>query len=192
MEKDFSPQQSLQLIQVMIEKARLDISYNRFYFLFWGWLAFGCIVVQFLLKVVIHSEYHYLVWLLMFPALFVNFFHAKHRTGKRQARSYVADSMKFLWIGLGISFFVTSFIISHSSQGFFYAYPFFILLYGLGTFVSGNILKFKPLIYGGIFNWLLACVSCYFHFDGQMLFAAAALLSSYIIPGHLLPAKKNL
>jgi hypothetical protein len=64
-------------------------------------------------------------------------------------------------------------------------------LYGLGTFVSGLLLKFRPLIICGIINWILAMIAVKFDFDSQMLFGAAALLISYIIPGHLLAMKKN-
>ena len=70
------------------------------------------------------------------------------------------------------------------------AYPFFILFYGLGTFVSGRVLKFRPLVIGGIFNWALAIISVYVHFDYQLLIAAAAILTSYIIPGYLLRSKQ--
>jgi hypothetical protein len=99
--------------------------------------------------------------------------------------------MGYLWTGIGVSFFILSFIVSSSAEGWNFSYPFFIMLYGLGTFVSGKIIKFKPLVIGGIINWCLACISVFFSFDYQLLFAAAALLTSYIIPGHLLGVKKN-
>jgi predicted PurR-regulated permease PerM len=76
-------------------------------------------------------------------------------------------------------------------NGWLYCYPFFILMYGLGTFVSGRLLQFKPLMIGGILNWILACVAVFFSFDYQMLFAAAAILSSYLIPGYLIKPQKN-
>jgi hypothetical protein len=57
--------------------------------------------------------------------------------------------------------------------------------------VSGMFLKFKPLIIGGIFNWLLACCSVLLPYDYQLLTAAAAILTSYIIPGHLIQANRK-
>jgi hypothetical protein len=39
---------------------------------------------------------------------------------------------------------------------------------------------------GGIINWLLAVTAVWFSFEYQSLFAATALLFSYIIPGHLI------
>lgn len=98
----------------------------------------------------------------------------------------MSDSMASLWMGVGISFFILSVIISNLKDGWTFAYPFFILLYGLGTFVSGRILKFRPLIIGGIVNWVLAVACVLVHYDYQLLIAAAAIFISYIVPGHLL------
>jgi hypothetical protein len=106
-------------------------------------------------------------------------------------KTYVGESMSYVWTGIGISFFVLSFIITNTKGGWINAWPFFILFYGLGTFVSGKILKFAPLVIGGVFNWLLAIASIYVDFDYQLLIAAAAILTSYIIPGHLLGLNKN-
>ena len=191
MEDNFSPQQSLQLIESMIRKVRTDISENRFYFLLWGWTTFFAILTQFLLKVLLNYQYHYLVWLCVIPAIIITNVRSKKAGGEKHS-TYVGDSMKQLWIGLGFSFFVLSIIISFSPGGWYIAYPFFIVFYGLGTFVSGMFLKFKPLIIGGIFNWILACVCVMLPYDYQLLTAAAAILTSYIIPGHIIqPVKKK-
>ena len=184
MEENFSPQQSLDLIRLMIQRTKSNLGENRFYFLLWGWVSFTAILTQFFLKVVLRYEHHYIVWLVILPTVIITIVHsAKHK--RRTARTYIGDSMSYLWTGIGISFFVLSFIISNSAEGFLYAYPFFILFYGLGTFVSGRILQFRPLIIGGIFNWLLAITCLFVEFDYQMLVAAAAIFTSYIIPGHL-------
>jgi hypothetical protein len=187
MQENLSPQQSLQLIQSMIDKTRADMSENRFYFLLWGWLVFLSIICQFILKVVVHYQHHYFVWLLTFPAAIITFFYAK-RQRRNAVRTYIGDSMSYLWLGVGVSFFILSFIIS-TGIGWLHAWPFMILMYGLGTFISGKILQFLPLVIGGIINWVLACVCVFFPYDYQILFAAAAILCSYIIPGHMIHKK---
>jgi len=68
---------------------------------------------------------------------------------------------------------------------------FFIVFYGLGTFVSGKILRFRPFVIGGIINWLLAGAAVFFSFDYQMLFGAAAIAISYLIPAYLLKGGRN-
>jgi hypothetical protein len=184
--ENFSPQESLDLIQSMILKTKTNISENRFYFLIWGWYAFLAILLQFFLKVVLHYQHHYIVWLGVIPVTIITIWYSKKHHGSNY-KTYVGDSMSYLWTGIGISFFVLSFVISNIQKGGWgIAYPFFILFYGLGTFVSGRILQFKPLVIGGIINWILACACVFVSYDYQLLFAAAAILTSYIIPGHLL------
>jgi len=194
MQEDLSPQQSLQLIQAMIDKTKANISYNRIYFLLWGWLSFTGIIGQFLLKVVFHYKHHYAVWLITLVGIVASVWYTKKSSNKRRVRTYIGEAMGYLWTGMGISFFVLSFIITFmqvDKTGWLYCYPFFILLYGLGTFVSGKILQFKPLVIGGIINWFLACAAVFFDFDYQLLFAAGAILTSYIIPGYLIHTKKE-
>ena len=185
MEDNFSPQHSLQLIQSMIDKTKTNMGDNRFYFLLWGWLAFIGGIGQFILKVLVHYPYHYAIWCIIIIGIVWSFLYTRRKHKKHRARTYIGDSMRYLWAGLGISFFVFYFIM-----GFYgiwqYAYPIFITLYGLGTYISGRILQFKPLVIGDIVSWLLACIAVFFDFDYQMLFAALAILVSYIVPGYLL------
>lgn len=191
MQDNFSPQQSLQLIQSMIDKTRDDIGENRFYFLFWGWLVFITILSQFFLKVVLQYGHHYLVWILTVPAVVVTIVYSSRRHWRHHVRTYIGESMGHLWTGIGISFFVLSIIISQTAERWSNAFPFFILFYGLGTFISGRLLQLRPLVVGGIINWALAVVCVFLSFDYQMLVAAAAILTSYIIPGHFLPARSR-
>lgn len=189
MEDKFSPQQSLLLIQSMIDKTKENISENRFYFLLWGWVTFIGILIQFFLKVVVGYQYHYLIWLITFVPIAITIWHSKRADRKYRVRTYIGESMSNLWTGVGISFFVLIFLISNTNQGWLIGYPFFILFYGLGTFISGKILRFKPFVIGGIINWLLACGAILVHFDYQMLFAAAAILTSYLIPAYLIKSE---
>jgi len=187
MKENFSPQESLQLIQSMIEKTRDNISTNRFYFLMWGWVTLVAVLCQFMLKVFLEYRLHYLVWLAVIPAAIVTMIKGR-KDHNVNHKSYVGESMGALWFGLGIGFFILSIIIPFS-VGWMKAWPFFILFYGMGTFISGKLIQFKPLVYGGVTCWILAIVTVFVPYDYQLLLAAAAILISYIIPGHLI--KRN-
>jgi hypothetical protein len=65
-------------------------------------------------------------------------------------------------------------------------YSFYIVMYAIGSFVSGRALKFSPLVWGSVGCWLLAIISTFTSFDVNILLGALAVLISYIIPGHLL------
>jgi hypothetical protein len=191
MEESFSPQDSLRLIQSMIVKTRSSISENRFYFLLWGWVSFGAIITQFVLKAVVGYHRHYLVWLVIIPATLFTIIRSGQKDRNRPVSTYIGSSMGSLWTGIGVSFFILSLIVSRLPNGWYGAWPFFILFYGLGTYISGRILQFRPLVIGGIVNWALAIASIYVAYDYQLLMAAGAILTSYIIPGHLLKRTDN-
>ena len=109
---------------------------------------------------------------------------------KSRAKTYIGESIKYLWLGMAIAFLVLSLILTKIGWGN-PAFPFFTMLYGLGTYVSGSILKFRPLTIGGLIASLLAVASAWAAYDYQMLFGAAAILVSYIIPAHILRARKS-
>ena len=187
MNNEFTPGESLRLITNMIEKTRKGISDSSPYFLIWGWGTFLACISEFILKVYIHSPYYYCVWLILIPCAILSAVIGARTRKIHKVRTYLSDTMKLLWSALGITFFVM--IIIFSKIGWQYCYPFFIMLYGLGTFISGKLVKFTPLVAGGIICWVLAIVASYLSYNYQLLATAAALLVSYIIPGHLLRLK---
>ena len=189
-EEKFSPQQSLQLIQSMINMTRQDMSDNSIYFLVWGWITFIACIGQFLLKHIAQYEQHYQVWWLIIFGIAFSIYKGIKEGKTRKAKTYVGDSMKYLWMGMGINYFVLSMILTKIGWNSA-VFPFFIMMYGLGTFISGNIIQFRPLVIGGIIAWVLAIGSVYVDYDYQMLFGAAAILFSYIIPAYMLRYKNK-
>lgn len=187
-QEDFSPQDSLKVIQSMLEKTREDFSRDDFYFLVWGWVTFIACAGQFVLKNLLNYPKHYLVWWIIVPAIALTVYHSIKEKKTSGVKTYIGESMKYLWIGMGITYFVLSMILSNTGWNNT-VYPFYILLYGLGTFVSGCFIRFKPLIIGGICAWALAIACVFLAYDYQMLAAAAAILVSYIIPAYLLRSK---
>jgi hypothetical protein len=183
-DSEFSPGESLLLIRNMISKTREGIYDNSKYFLIWGWGAFLACLGQFVLKVVYHRHDHYKVWFITFVCIILTVFISFSDRKRVRVKTYVGESMAYLWTGLGITFFVFSLVFM--KIGWQYCYPFYMILYGLGTFVSGKVLNFIPLVIGGLVSFALAAVSVWLEYDVQVLCAAGALLASYIIPSHLL------
>ena len=187
-EEQFSPQDSIRLIQSMLEKSKQDISGNDVYFLLWGWTTFAACTGQFVLKNIFHYPKHYLVWWIMVIAAIVSVFISFNQSRTRTVKTYVGESMSILWTGMGISFFALSMILTKLGWGTT-IFPFFIMMYGLGTFVSGGLLRFRPFMIGGLTASAIAIVSAYLSYDYQMLMAALAILVSYLIPTYMLRRK---
>jgi hypothetical protein len=184
-EENFSPQQSLQLIQSMIDKTKQDMSDKSIYFLVWGWITFIACTSQFILKHFYDYPKHYYVWWLIVPGIVFSIYYSSKEEKTRRVKTYVSESIRYLWIGMGMAYFVLSMILTKVGWDQT-VFPFFILLYGLGTFVSGSIIQFRPLAIGGTIALALAIGSVYAEYDYQMLFGAAAILISYIIPAYML------
>ena len=189
-EENFSPQDSLKVIESMLQKTRQEIKGNDIYFLMWGWLTFICCTTQFLLKRVFNYPKHYLVWWLTLVGVALSILISIRQGRQRKVETYIDESMGFLWMGMGISFFVLSMILSKVGWDK-PVFPFFILLYGLGTFISGCLLRFRPFIIGGILAWIIAIVAVYLDYDFQILCGGIAIMVSYIIPAYMLRAKAN-
>ena len=187
-QEDFSPQDSLKIIQDMLEKTRKSFSHNDIYFLVWGWITFIACTGQFILKNVYHYPKHYQVWGLIVIGVVFTIYYSIKEEKKSRVKTYISESMKFLWIGMGITYFVLSIILSRTGWGNT-VFPFYILLYGLGTFVSGCFIQFRPLVIGGISAWAIAVISAFVEYDYQIIMAAAAILISYIIPAYMLRSK---
>jgi hypothetical protein len=184
-DEKFTPQESISLIQSMINKTKQDMSDKSVYYLVWGWITFIACTGQFVLKHIYNYEKHYMVWWLTLVGIIFSVWYGNKEGKKQKVKTYIGDSMKWLWIGMGIAYFVLSMILSKYGWDKI-VFPFFIMLYGLGTFVSGNIIQFRPLVIGGAIAFALAVSAAYVDYDYQMLFAAAAILISYIIPAYLL------
>jgi len=187
-ENDLTPEESVLLIRSMIDKTRHNVAGNSFSFLFWGWLVFLICVLQYILMVWVQTPYHYYVWCLIWVGILVFMFRLFRKKKQEKVVTFVSESMKYLWMGLGITFFITGWICA--VNGWHNSFPLFIVLYATGTFVSGRLLKFRPFVIGGILCWIIAPVTAYVSYDNQILLTALALLVSYIIPGHLLKAQQ--
>lgn len=187
---NFSPHDGLKVIQSMLEKTRQDLSRNDIYFLVWGWVTFIACTGQFVLKHIYDYPKHYLVWWLTIPAIVFTIVYSMKERRQLKVKTYISESMKYLWIGMGITYFILSLILSKTGWQNT-VFPFYIVLYGLGTFVSGCFIQFRPFITGGILAWILAAVAAYVPYDYQMLLGAAAILVSYIIPAYMLRAKNK-
>ena len=182
---ELSPQESLLLIQSMIDKSKLSFSDNSFYFLFWGWLVFFACIAQFVLKVWLQYPYHFIVWWTMPVGGIITAIYGNRQAKKEKVKTYVGDAMDFVWTAIAFAFIVL--VLINIAGGYWEnAFTYYILLYAIGTYVTGKFIKFKPLVIGGCINFVLAVICSKLLFDYQLLMGATAILISYIIPGHLL------
>ncbi|MCK4679342.1 MAG: hypothetical protein KAT48_14505, partial [Bacteroidales bacterium] len=113
----------------------------------------------------------------------------RKRLKENKIITYFDSVLKYVWLGFFISLVI---VLIMPSFGFFsksVGYPFIIILLGWGTVISGGILKFKPLIIGGILAWIIAIADFFVSVENQLLMMALATIVAYLIPGYMLKSK---
>lgn len=188
-EQSFNEQESLLLIHRMISTAKEEISDNGFFFLLWGWLVFVASISNYILLTVVKYEHNGLPWAILMPlGGVISFIYGARLEKKAKVKTFMDEIMNYVLIAFLVSLFIVLFVMGPVG-GFTLAYPVILLLYGIWLFVSGGALRFRPLVLGGIINWMCAIAAFFLPFENQLLLLALAVLLGYIIPGHMLKAK---
>ena len=145
-------------------------------------------LVHYCLLVVYPVELHFIGWPITMTAGGIITAISSARRGKTaKVKTWFDRLMMWLWGGFFVSLLLVLGFMPVLSPA--HTYPIVIVLYGLGTFVTGGMLRFKPLIFGGIANWAIAVCAIMVDFEWQLLLVALAITVSYIIPGHMLKAR---
>jgi hypothetical protein len=182
--ENFSPEESLKVIQTMISQTKNSVADKSFYFLLWGWLVFIGAALQFILKVIVRTEAHPAAWNIMFIGVILSILHGVKEKDS-PVKTFVDEGLRSIWTCVGIVQFLVVFIFMRRGD-WEHCYTVFILLYSIGCFLTGRLLKFAPLVWGAVACWGLAILTTYVNTDANILLMAVAILISYIIPGHLL------
>ncbi|REJ82953.1 MAG: hypothetical protein DWQ44_02225 [Bacteroidetes bacterium] len=179
-------QESMEIISKMIQSARKDIEDNSFYYLLWGWLVLiACVLEYVLLKS--GSQFHFIGWVILMPAGAIATSVYGYKQEKRQkVKSFIDDVIKYILIAFLV---VLVSVLAFMSKLGLMTYPLILMIYGMWLFTSGGIIQFKPLVIGGIINWVLAVAAAFVSFENQIILLALAVLSGYIAPGYMLKAR---
>jgi hypothetical protein len=181
-----TPEESLQVIRTMIENAKTTVADNSFYFLLWGWLVFIGAIGQYTLKVFVRTDRNPLVWLILFIGVIVSAIYSRKGRSK-PVRTYVDEGLWNIWSAVGIAQGLIVFIFFRRND-WEHCYTIFILTYSIGCYLTGRLLRFRPLVWGAVLCWVLSIVTTFVGYETNILLLAAAILGSYIIPGYLLRA----
>ncbi len=194
MQSKMSEHESLEIIRNMLQQSQRNLREQSIFYLIWGWAVLVASLAEYVMLTVYPSEYHWLVWpVLMGVAGVISMLAGRRLSRGRKVTSFIDGSMGYLWGGFVIYLFFVL-LMSHRI-GWGSSYLLIIGLYGLATFVSGGILRFRPLIIGGIVSIALALLGMFggesfSNFPNVLLLLAASITLSYLVPGYMLRAKK--
>ncbi|MFC4262623.1 hypothetical protein ACFOWM_07030 [Ferruginibacter yonginensis] len=182
-EQPFNEVESLRLINEMIGKAKKSYVTKGIASIMWGAIIIFCSLMSW-------AELYYGfnvgdVCLLTVVAVIPQIYFGIRESKKRGFTSYEGDTLNAVWTAFGISIFIASFYFgSHKVSGD--AAAIFMMLYAIPTFITGQVTKFKPMVYGGIYCWVASIASMFTHFYVDFFLMATCGLFAWFIPGIIL------
>ena len=179
----------------MINRAKDKFAEDGRMYLLWGWAVFICSLGQFVLLHFYHSEYHYMVWMVSWVLIIYQIFHVIKKRRLQKVKTYTDHIIGYVWITFVVLMFLLGFLIGRLTTGEYYRHinPIILAVYGMPIFLCGIILRFRPLVFGGIGCWVLSILTTFIKdYDYQFLMIPVAMIIAWIIPGYLLRARAKL
>lgn len=186
----FDEKDALAVINQMVGIARRKIVDNSFYFLLWGWTTFGGAMLQYVLMK-LDYERHYLPWIVLSSAATVtHIVYAVNVSREETTKSHLDYFLTVIWICTWVAISL-AFVLCIVAANFGVAYMMLLVLYGLGTLITGILIKFKPLVFGAVITWLCSINMLFVPFPEKLIFVAVSIALGYIVPGHILKIRSR-
>jgi hypothetical protein len=178
-------QQSLDIITRMIQQAHGNIKRSSAYLILWGVVIATANAGMFILM---WTEYPrpYLVWLISVPAWMLTIYISFKQKKDSNVSSHFDTINACLWYSYGVIIFT---IILFGAKINYQLNPVILLMSAIPSFVSGIVIKFRPLIIGGILFWVFGILCFLVEGPWQYLVGAIAVTTGHLVPGLML--RKN-
>ena len=183
--ENFSESDSLKLINEMIGKAKKSHIEKGIASMIWGALIVFCSIVNWSQVKYDHEWPIGDIWILTVFALIAQIIFSVKESRNKNYVSYEQTVIKYSWIAFGVSIFILSSYLNKVYQHG-EGSTLVMMLYGIPTFITGGATKFKPMIYGGFFCWIVSYISIYTSEQTDLLLMASAGLFAWLIPGIIL------
>lgn len=188
MEQPLNEKSSLLLIESMINKAKNNFSESGTLYLVWGIAVLFCSVAQFIAIYFYNYQQAYYVWMLTWAVFIYQTIFLARKKKKEKVKTYTDEILGYVWTCFIACLFILLLILQYNKI-YQLIYPAILVVYAIPTFLSGAILKVKPLFIGGICCWALAISSLFIPVQFHILLISAAVLLAWIIPGIYLRKK---
>lgn len=189
--KKLNEKESLELITQMIQNTKSGMAKNAGSpFLIWGYMTvIASLLVWYLLKETGNYQWQWL-WFLI-PAVSFPTTLWLVRKQEKNIKTYIDRIVGYVWIVFGVGSFLISCVAI-----FNWHLPILLivlLIMGMGTALTGLILKMKLVAICGTLGGLFSLGCLFVHGIDQILLFGLAFIFMMIVPGHYLNglAKKN-
>lgn len=183
-ERKLNEKESLELIARMIQNTKCKMAENAGTpFLWWGYATVVLsVLVWFLLKETGNGSWQAL-WFLL-PALAFPATLWSRRKARKTVKTYIDRVVGYVWTVFGLGgFLVTCITMFVCNIPILFTV---LLLMGMGTALTGLIVKMRLVTVGGALGALLSIGCFYVPGVDRILFFALAFVFMMVIPGHYL------
>lgn len=190
MEQELTPSESLKLIETMISQAKSSFSRMSIYFLLWGVLLIAAMIATYLLRDSGGAWGQGAAWgVVGVIGGIASWIIGAAQSKMEQINNPMDRVVGWVWGSFIITMLLMIFCFGGSGRDPGAAIA---LLTALPTFLTGQIMRFKPLILGGVLFWV-AGIIMFFSGNSAVIVSAycIAMLFGYIVPGILLKRQED-
>lgn len=197
MEKNnLTPEESFEIINKAIANFKMNYRENSQVFLLWGWILTLASISNFIILKLMSSleawaHKGFLVlgnWaLFILIGSVILFLMVRKEKREKKVHSQIDRFIDKLWWVTAASF-ATAIVLCFRLQ--LDPPALMLLVAGIATTTTGLVIRFKPLVIGGMSFFIFSFASTYVTNEYLALVVSAAIICGYLIPGYLLKAAK--
>ena len=194
---NLTPEESFNIINKAISNFKMNYKESGKTFLLWGWMLTLASFSHFIiLKILQGMEAYDLMGLFSFGnwAVFIligfiiMFFMERNIKKNKKVYSHLDNYITKLWQATAAAFFVAIILCIKLEIA---PPPIMLLIAGIATTTTGFLIKFKPLIIGGIVFYIFSIAAAFISNENLLLITGAAIICGYLIPGYFLRSAKE-
>ncbi len=179
-EQTLSPEDSLHIINSMIDQARFNFSKNSVFFILWGILLIAASLFELYGK----SNglfYHWAGWPI--AGILGGIGSTIYGNRKEKQQGHVPNLERLynqIWqvYLITLAMLIPALVFNHVTPN-----GYIMLLTAFPTVLTGSVLKFRPLVWGGATFWVCGLITLFVLPEMDNLLFAISLVTGYIIPG---------
>lgn len=196
-EQTLTPEDSLTIINKAIVNYKVNYRESAKVFLLFGWLLAVASFSNFIALRVLNAKeayssmglYSFVIWGTFATVGLIALFFLVHKEKKhKKVYSYIDSYVNSLWWVTLIAFFTAAFICMKLGLN---PPPVMLLIAGIATATTGFIIKFRPLIIGGMAFFVFSIATVFVPNEYSALLVCIAIICGYLIPGYMLKSAKE-
>jgi len=177
--------EDIRMVREMIEKTKREASASGAVYLSWGILTAAAIGGMHLLAWMHHHRWIWINWILfMGIGVVYTLVHFARLDRRQKVKTHIQASLEVLWFACGSAFLIAGFVFPAAGL-----YPpeaisvLMALIAGIGLFVTGGIVEWKLLTWGGVAGFVGALGMLAVPVWTRSLLLLPVILLGYILPG---------